>query len=164
MAAGRLVQAGYVVLKPNKVVRYDFAVQTPTGELRLVQVKTGRLRRGTIIANAYSVDNKRKDDLGPVRCSSYVGQVDDFVIYSPDTDMAYLVPISVVGEKTQIRLRLSASRSLGGASATTLWAKDYVLERVTRVERATFSLATRCSTTELHPQESVTATSSLDEN
>jgi len=54
----------------------------------------------------------------------YVGQVDEFGVYSPATGLVYLVPIEGL-PLTQCLLRLSPTRN--GQAAGVRWARDYEL-------------------------------------
>ena len=82
-----LMRAGYPVLVPfGDNQRYDLVFDD--GEaLRRVQVKTGRLRAGSIRFNcaSWQRDSKVK--------STYVNQTDYFGVYCPDTCECYLIPI-----------------------------------------------------------------------
>jgi len=116
-----LAKAGYTVLVPFGVARYDLAIDARDGNgVKTVQCKTGRLRNGCIIWATCS-----NHTLTHVR-TSYRGQVDYFGVWCPDPDAGddvYLVPVDAVGERegalriTQPKIRVQ--------QAGLRWAKDF---------------------------------------
>jgi hypothetical protein len=99
--------------------RYDLVIETGSRFLR-VQCKTGRLRNGTIIFNAQSIRaNTRRAVRRP-----YQGEIDLFLVYCPDTERVYAVPIddatSTIGS-----LRVDPARN--GQSKRIRWAADHEL-------------------------------------
>lgn len=148
MATGHLVRSDYRVLKPVTVERYDIVIIDPREPdvFRRVQVKTGRLANGKISSNACSVNS------GDETTRRYVGEVDDIAVYCPETDGTYLLPMAVVGDRTKLYMRVTEPRAVR-TDLTLLWAKDFLLERVIGVEPTTTCLASKNSTTELHPHE-----------
>jgi len=116
-----LAKAGYTVLVPFGVARYDLAIDARDGRgLKTVQCKTGRIRNGCIIWATCS-----NHTLTYVR-TSYRGQVDYFGVWCPEFgEDAYLVPVDAVGEREgalritepKIRVRQSGLR----------WAKDFTI-------------------------------------
>ncbi|MBV8284634.1 MAG: hypothetical protein JO175_08290, partial [Candidatus Eremiobacteraeota bacterium] len=89
-----LVRMGYHVSVPwGENHRYDLIAEIG-GILRKIQVKTGRLRMGSILFNAYSSHAHRN---GGSR--SYKGDADDFGVYCPDVERVFLVPVEAVTER-----------------------------------------------------------------
>jgi len=87
-----LSRRGYSVSVPvGSNQRYDLIVDV--GELLRVQCKTGRLRDGAI---RFSTRSTRVNTHGSFR-RRYVGEVEFFAIYCPDTDGVYFVPIEEAG-------------------------------------------------------------------
>jgi PD-(D/E)XK endonuclease len=80
-----LSKAGYTVLVPFGVARYDLAIDDGSDEsIKTVQCKTGRFRNGSVVWNAHS-----SHTLTHVR-TSYRGQVDYFGVWCPDFEDVYL--------------------------------------------------------------------------
>lgn len=120
MVLAALLEDGAHVLVPfGASLRYDLVVERD-GEFQRVQCKTGRLRKGVIVAQASSVSaphrgGKRKD---------YKGDADLFGIYCPETKAVYMVPVEG-SPKREIRLRLKPTKN--NQSSSVRWAKDYQL-------------------------------------
>jgi PD-(D/E)XK endonuclease len=94
------VAAGYLVSVPfGAGHKYDFVVDDSTRLLR-VQCKTGRVKNGTLLFNAYSQSGN-----GSVKMS-YRGLADLFAVLNPEDDKVYLVPVEEVGV-TDVSLRLA---------------------------------------------------------
>ena len=116
----QLVKRGCRVLLPFGVNhRYDLVLDTGQGFLK-VQCKTGRLRDGAIRFSAQSVQSNRVR----TRTKAYVGEVDLFAVYCPDTDRVYVVPVDEV-PATEMYLRVNAPRNRQRKGVR--WAEDYVL-------------------------------------
>jgi len=100
-AALALARSGYIVSKPlGDSHRYDLVIDD--GErLSRVQVKTGRLRGGSIRFNCYSSHSHR----GGSASRSYHGEVDFIAVYCPQTGKAYLTPEAEL-VNTQMHLRV----------------------------------------------------------
>ena len=92
MFTARLMGGGLAVLLPvSQMSRYDMAIDRGD-KIDRIQVKTGRLRNGAVVFNAYSARyHRKKKDM------NYRGQVEFFGVYCPDTDCCYLVPVDHVG-------------------------------------------------------------------
>lgn len=100
-----LAKAGYTVLVPFGITRYDLAIDGGTGEgIKTVQCKTGRLRGGCVVWNACSTQRDSKQR------TSYRGQVDYFGVWCPELGTVYLVPVEDVGE-AEGRLRIDPVRN-----------------------------------------------------
>jgi hypothetical protein len=92
-----LSEAGYAVLVPfGENTRYDLAIDDGNS-LKRVQCKTGRLREGAIRFAACSSYAHHPNPKMVVR--DYLGQIDYFGVYCPQTGGAYLVPV----EDAQVR-------------------------------------------------------------
>jgi hypothetical protein len=85
-----LARAGYLVSKPfGENARYDLVIDKD-GKLSRVQVKTGRLRNGAVIFNAYSSHSHRNG----IACKPYTDEVDFFGVYCSELRSVYLIPIA----------------------------------------------------------------------
>jgi hypothetical protein len=115
------VAAGYFVSVPfGSGHKYDFVIDDGTGLYR-VQCKTGRVKHGALLFNAYS-----KPGNGSVRMS-YRGLADLFAILNPEDDKVYLVPVNEVGA-TDVSLRLAPA--LNNQMQGVRWAESYLLKRL----------------------------------
>lgn len=81
--------AGYGVAIPFGVKHYDLVVEV-NGNLQRVQCKTGRLRKGAIMFNGYSVVRVA----GKYKNRPYLDSIDYYGVYCPELDKCYLVPAS----------------------------------------------------------------------
>jgi hypothetical protein len=115
-----LVRRGYRVLTPFSAnQRYDIAIDLGDRVLR-AQCKTGRLRRGSILFQARSIrSNTRR-----TYCRSYTNEVDLFLIYCPETNGIYAVPIE---EVTSSVGALRVEPTANGQAKRIRWARDYEL-------------------------------------
>ena len=112
------VAAGYLVSVPfGSGHKYDFVVDDSKRLLR-VQCKTGRVKNGTLLFNAYSQSGN-----GSVKMS-YRGLADLFAVLNPEDDRVYLVPVEDVGV-TDVSLRLKPT--LNKQSQRVRWAELYLL-------------------------------------
>ena len=112
------VAAGYLVSVPfGSGHKYDFVVDDST-RLWRVQCKTGRVKNGTLLFNAYSQSGN-----GSVKVS-YRGLADLFAVLNPEDDKVYLVPVEEVGV-TDVSLRLVPT--LNRQSQRVRWAEFYLL-------------------------------------
>jgi hypothetical protein len=113
-----LLKLGYSVSMPfGDNQRYDLIWDDRT-RLWRVQVKTARVVGGCVVFNVASTNG-----FTGVK-TSYHGQIDLFMAYSPDLDRVYRVPIEEVG-RNEVRLRVDPPR--GVVISTIRWAKDYEL-------------------------------------
>lgn len=113
-----LVRAGYTVLVPFGVARYDLAVDSRDGSgIKTVQCKTARLDRGCLIFRAHSMDRRSGTRRG------YRGEVDLFGVWcSSLPDSVYLVPVGDVPETMgQLRVDPPNSKQVKGIR----WASEY---------------------------------------
>jgi PD-(D/E)XK nuclease superfamily protein len=115
-----LVRRGYRVLTPfGTNQRYDLAIDVGDRFLR-AQCKTGRLRRGTIIFAVRSVrSNTRRTYL-----RTYENEVDLFLVYCPETDRVYAIPIE---EATSSVGALRVAPTANGQAKGIRWACEYEL-------------------------------------
>lgn len=119
-----LVKAGYTVLIPFGVARYDLAIDARSGTgIKTVQCKTGRVRKGCVVWAASSVDR------GTQVRTDYRGQVDFFGIWAPGVSDVFLVPVQDVG-RTEGTLRLEATKNNQASSVR--WARDYILKDISQ--------------------------------
>ena len=115
-----LVKRGYKVLIPFGVNhRYDFVIDQGDRFVR-VQCKTGRLRRGCVIFHARSI---RSNTRGVV-FRSYLNEVDTFLVYCPQTDRVYAVPVD---ETTSSDVALRVDPPGNGQVKGIRWAADHEL-------------------------------------
>ncbi|MGI8654749.1 MAG: group I intron-associated PD-(D/E)XK endonuclease [Pyrinomonadaceae bacterium] len=115
------VAAGYLVSVPfGSGHKYDL-VADDRRRLYRVQCKTGRVRNGVLIFNAYSLSGS-----GGER-RNYRGLADLFAILNPEDNLVYLVPVNDVG-MSDIYLRLVPSGN--GQSRGIRWAADYALRHL----------------------------------
>ena len=113
------VAAGYLVSLPfGSGHKYDFVVDDSSRLFR-VQCKTGRVKNGVLLFNAYSQSGN-----GSVKMS-YRGLADLFAVLNPDDGKVYLVPVDEVGV-TDVSLRLvpTINRQTQGVR----WAASYMLK------------------------------------
>jgi PD-(D/E)XK endonuclease len=99
-----LMSAGYTVSVPFGIAKYDLIMDTGT-ELIRVQCKTGRLRKGVVMFNVYSV----RRGGGKI---TYQGEADLYGVYCPDTSRVYLVPVD--DAMNTISLRVDPPKHPGG--------------------------------------------------
>jgi hypothetical protein len=87
-----LVRAGYLVSIPfGENHRYDLIADDGSRLLR-IQVKTGRLRNGSIFFPCSSTHQHRRS--GPTATRAYFGQIDTLAVYCPETGKVYMLPES----------------------------------------------------------------------
>jgi len=104
-----LQATGWEVYAPfGENTRADFIIDSPSGPAR-VQCKTGRLRAGVIRFKTCSSYAHHSNPACAAR--DYLGQVDYFAIYCPETSGVYLVPIGDVPRRWNGSLRVEPSRN-----------------------------------------------------
>lgn len=112
-----LIKRDYTVLIPyGNNQRYDYVLDID-GRFVRVQCKTARLRNGCLMFNAcsfHTITGKRR---------SYDGEVDIFVVYSPDLDKIYRLDADGLGQSPSLRVDDPKTNSKN----ITRWAKDYEL-------------------------------------
>jgi hypothetical protein len=97
------------------------------GELIRVQCKTGRLREGAIRFAVCSSYGHHRNPQTARR--NYVGQIDYFAVYCPETAGVYMVPIEDVPLEAAATLRVDPPRN--NQSKRIRFAADYQIARVT---------------------------------
>ena len=125
-----LNDAGYTVSIPfGENARYDFIIDDGTRPAR-VQCKTGRLRLGAVRFNVCSCYGHH---LRPGQSRrDYRDDVDYFVVYCPETDHVYLVPIEDLPISTQAALRVDPP--LNGQRLRIRFADDYKIGAISTAE------------------------------
>jgi hypothetical protein len=99
--------------------RYDLVLDID-GSFARVQCKTGRLRNGCVNFSAQSVRaNTRKVNTRP-----YKGEIEMFLVYCPETDRIYAIPID---EATSSQSYLRIAPTANGQGKGVRWARDYEL-------------------------------------
>lgn len=113
-----LIKLGYSVSLPfGDNQRYDMIIDD-NGTLFRAQCKTGRLRNGSIktkICSHNPFTNVRKN---------YLGEIDLFLIYCPDTNQVFKIPINKTGN-IAFNLRVEPVKA---NHSRINWAKDYLLK------------------------------------
>jgi hypothetical protein len=115
-----LVRRGYQVLVPfGTNQRYDLVLDL-NGEFLRVQCKTGRLRSGAVVFSSRSVrSNTRKTFF-----RDYDGEAELFLIYCPETEGIYAVPVEEAPAGHGY-LRVAPARNRQHERIR--WARDYEL-------------------------------------
>jgi len=116
LVLAKMISLGFAVSIPfGNNQRYD-AIVDDGAKLLKAQVKTGRVRNGTVVFDTCSTNGFTG------KHQNYRGQVDIFLVYCPDNDRYYKIPVEDVGIKLgSLRFdELKTSRSKG-----IKWAKDY---------------------------------------
>lgn len=126
----QLMKLGWAVSLPfGNNQRYDMILDS--GETLIkAQCKTGRLQGGCVcfaVSSANGFTHERK---------SYHGEVEVILVYSPDLDTVYWVPINIVGTN---ECRLRVERTKGRATNGIKWASEYVLNSASGREHLVFS-------------------------
>ena len=122
---GRLVHAGYTMLKPyGENQRYDLVIEDADRKFWRVQCKTGWLSKNqkTLQFNACSNHYAYTWQKSSMTRKHYRGDVEYFAVYSPDLDKVYLIPIEQAGTN-QGTLRLVPTAN--NQEKKVHWAKDY---------------------------------------
>lgn len=115
-----LIRRGYSVLVPFGVnQRYDLVLDCDDRLLR-AQCKTGRFRDGVVQFSAQSIQSNTRR----TRSRSYTGEVDLFIVYCPDNDRVYVIPVEDVPSSCMY-LRIDPPRNQ--QCKRVRWAKDYEL-------------------------------------
>lgn len=113
-----MIKADWTVCLPfGNAKRYDFVIDCGDGVLLKAQCKTGRLRKGTIVFNACSVYNYT------ARRRHYRGEVDVFVVYCPENEKFYKIPVTACG-KAEGCLRVDPVSKYVSEKAVK-WAKSF---------------------------------------
>lgn len=79
--------------------RYDLIIDDGSNLLK-AQCKTGRIRRGYVLFNSKSINGFT------FKRSGYVGQIDFFLVYCPENEKIYKVPVrEATGNSTGLRIK-----------------------------------------------------------
>jgi hypothetical protein len=101
-----LLKLGRTVLIPyGDNERYDLVIDNKDGTFTRVQVKTGRIRNGAVI---FSTGNANPPANGRRESRNYNGYADVFIVYSPELNQCYWIPVAEAA-KVSMRLRVSPS-------------------------------------------------------
>jgi PD-(D/E)XK endonuclease len=104
-----LTDAGYELLVPfGENTRYDLVIDDGA-RLARVQCKTGRLRNGAVIFGACSSYAHHPNPKMVTR--SYLGQIDYFAVFCPETGSSYLIPIEDAPVRRSGSLRVEPPRN-----------------------------------------------------
>jgi hypothetical protein len=123
MAALR--EQGFALLVPfGENTRYDLVIDDGR-RLSRVQCKTGRLRNGVVRFKACSVSAHHRR---PATIRDYLGQIDLFAVYCPETNGVYLIPIDEAPLRTSGSLRVDPTRN--NQRSGVRFAADYEIGRV----------------------------------
>jgi hypothetical protein len=115
-----LVKRGFRLLIPHGVnQRYDLVIDLD-GKFVRVQCKTGRLRKGAVQFSTHSVRTNTRGWF--VR--DYSGEADLFLVYCPQTDRFYAVPVEDAPKRA---MYLRVDRTLNRQSQGIRWAHEYEL-------------------------------------
>lgn len=116
-----LMKRGIPVLRPfGENHRYDFVLDLADEFIRL-QCKTGRYRDGTV---RFTTISTRPRGTGYSK-EGYHGDVDYFVVYVPELEQAYLIPIDDVSKNEMyLRVEPPANNQTAGIN----WASEFELE------------------------------------
>jgi hypothetical protein len=106
--------------------RYDLIVDLGH-ELLRVQCKSGRLRLGAVRFKTASSYAHHPNPKTPKR--DYLGEIDAFAVYCPETRGVYLVPIEQIALTWQGALRVDPPRN--GQRRRIRFAADYEIAKVT---------------------------------
>ena len=96
----KLLELGYVCSKPfGDNARYDLIVDDGL-RLSRVQIKTGRVREGSVIFNVTSANRYTN--------KHYKGQIEAFVVFVPEINKYYWIPIEDTG-KSKMQFSLNGN-------------------------------------------------------
>lgn len=123
----RLIQLGFDVSIPfGDNARYDLVVDDGT-RLTRVQIKTGRLLPGGIEFNPRSVSARSGERRG------YQGQADDFLVYCPQTDEVYRVPVEDCAGTERVVLSINPEYAARKRTPVR-WAHEHVFVTTARTD------------------------------
>jgi hypothetical protein len=115
-------ERGFLIWRPWSVnSRADMILEVGDRFLR-IQCKTGRLRNGAITFRPQSVRCNTRQIL----TRNYIGEVDYFAVYCPETRGVYIVPCD---DKTRSQVSLRVRPAANHQSKGIRWAADYALDR-----------------------------------
>jgi PD-(D/E)XK endonuclease len=121
-----LREAGFAVLAPlGENTRYDLVIDDGM-RLARVQCKTGRLRRGVIRFKTCSSYAHHSNTASAAR--DYLGEVEYFSVYCPETGGVYLVPIGDAPLRWNCALRVEPTRN--NQQERVRYAADYLIAEI----------------------------------
>jgi hypothetical protein len=119
--------AGHAVYVPfGENTRADFVIDDGR-RLARVQCKTGRLRNGVVQFKTCSSYAHHSNPAS--RARDYLGQIEYFAVYCPETSGIYLMPIEEVPVRWNGSLRVAEARN--SQKLRVRYAKDSEIGRVT---------------------------------
>jgi hypothetical protein len=117
---------GHAVYLPfGENTRADFIIDDGT-RLAKVQCKTGRLRNGVVQFKTCSSYAHHSNPGSVAR--DYLGQIEYFAVYCPETSGIYLIPIEEVTSRWTGSLRVTDTKN--GQRLRVRYARDYEIGRV----------------------------------
>jgi hypothetical protein len=124
--ATALHSVGYAVYIPfGENTRADYIIDDGNS-LSRVQCKTGRLRKGVVVFKTCSSYAHHSNPASAAR--DYLGQVEFFAVYCPETSGVYLIPIEDIASRWTGALRVEPARN--GQRRRIRHAYDYEIGRV----------------------------------
>lgn len=118
--------AGFLILVPfGENTRYDLVIDDGR-RLSRVQCKTGRMRCGVIrfaACSSYAHHSNPRH-----RTRDYLGEIDFWAVYCPETSGVYLIPIEAASLRGRGSLRVDPPRN--NQSRRIRFAADYEIARV----------------------------------
>jgi hypothetical protein len=104
-----LQEAGHTIFLPfGENSRCDLAIDIDDRLVR-VQCKTGRLRQGAVRFKVSSCDAHHRRP--PAVTRDYLGEIDYFAVYCPETEGVYLIPIEDIKLTRKGVLRVDSPRN-----------------------------------------------------
>ena len=87
-----------------------------------VQIKHGRYENGCVVFNCAGTH------FNTTSCgrTTYEGDVDEFMVYSPKTEQIYIIPMDEIGDN-EMRLRFETNDNPHSSYHNSNWAEDYEL-------------------------------------
>lgn len=101
---------------------YDLALDMGDHLIK-IQIKTGRLRNGTV----RFCTSSSKSNMTSIKRRSYRGLADYFAIYCPENDGYYLIPVNR-STVTEMMLRIEVPKNSQAKFIN--WARDFELNKV----------------------------------
>jgi hypothetical protein len=104
-----LMEDGFEVYLPfGENTRCDL-ISYDGHRLSRVQCKTGRLRNGGVLFAPCSTYGHHPNP--KIRTRTYLGEIDEFGVFCPETRAVYMIPIADVAAATRATLRVSPCRN-----------------------------------------------------
>jgi PD-(D/E)XK endonuclease len=94
--------------------------------LSRIQCKTGRLRNGVVVFRPCSSYLRHPNP--KIRTRSYIGEIDEFGVFSPENGAVYLIPIDDLSSVTSAYLRIDPVRN--GQAKRVRYAARYEVARI----------------------------------